>query len=291
MTNCSLNLPHPFDWHISGVGPCAELVAELQRIMKLSPMAEKTAGMTVMPRSDYDGLPEAERSRMSVFYARKAVRLFRHERSARWFLVLPDGILADRNTRIVLMWVMLQPFFLHCLTRGALPVHAASADRNGRSVIVAAAGDTGKTTTVRRLKPPWVERGDDAALLLPRRQGFELHPLPTWSEFIYGTNPLAAWDFEKGTDLGGIFFLQQANQDRAEPLPAPVATMMLYRSAMEALGPLQKQISPDLRTRIFETAADIIRVTPALILHATLRGDVQESIETVFSKPEKEFSL
>lgn len=285
MTSYSFNLPRPFGWKINGVGHGAELVDQLQRIMQLSRMSEgASAGITVMPRSHYDVLPEAERNRMSVCFSRKAVRLFRQDHSAQWFLVIPENILFDRNTRIVLMWLILYPFLLQCLTNGALPVHASSAARNGKSIMVPAAGDTGKTTTVRRLKAPWLELGDDSALLLPRGQGYELHPLPTWSEFIYGTNPHSSWDFEKGTALDGIFFLQQADQDRAEALSVPVATMRLYSSALEAMGYWKKQFGPDLKTIIFETAEAIARLTPAFILHATLHGDVQKSIENVLTE-------
>lgn len=284
MTSYSFNLPQPFGWKINGVGFGAELVDQLQQIMQLSRMSEDASGITVMPRSHYDVLPEAQRNRMSVFYSRKAVRLFRQDHSAQWFLVLPEDILFDRNTRVVLMWLILHPFLLQCLANGGLPVHASCAARNGRSIMVAAAGDTGKTTTVRRLKSPWQELCDDCALLLPHGQGFELHPLPTWSEFIYGTNPHSSWNFEKGAALDAIFFLRQADQDRAEALTVPVATMRLYSSALEAMGSWQKQFAPDLKTKIFETAATIARLTPAFILHATLQGDVQKSIENVLTE-------
>ena len=188
MLCCKLNLPEPFGWRIKGIGKCAELVDGLRKIMQLTQSSEDTAQLTVMPRSYYDSLPENKYSVWQIFYSRKAVRLFHNGDFSRWLMVLPENILADQNIRVVLMWLMSKPFYLHCLSNGGLPVHASSADLNGRGIIIAAAGDTGKTTTVRRLPPPWQELGDDTALLLPDNNGFRLYPLPTWSEFIYGRN-------------------------------------------------------------------------------------------------------
>lgn len=288
MLCCKLNLPEPFGWRIKGIGKCAELVAVLQQIMQLPQSSDGRADVTVMPRSYYDSLPKKECSGWQIFYSRKAVRLFRNEHFSKWVMVLPENILADRNTRIVLIWLMLKPFYLHCLTNGGLPVHASSADLNGRGIIIAAAGDTGKTTTVRRLPPPWQELADDTALLLPDNNGFCLYPLPTWSEFILGRNKSATWNMKEGTNLSGIFFLEQSEQDKAELLSSTLSMMSLYKSAMEALGELEKNMSNKLKAKVFETAANITAEISSFSLHATLNGKVWESIETALIEKAEE---
>jgi SynChlorMet cassette protein ScmC len=287
MLCCKLNLPEPFGWRIKGIGKCADLVAGLQQIMQLPQSLDDTAEITVMPRSYYDSLPEKECSDWQIFYSRKAVRLFHNGHFKKWVLVLPENILAERTTRIVLMWLILKPFYLHCLENGGLPVHASSAELNGRGIIIAAAGDTGKTTTVRRLPKPWQELGDDNALLLPNNDGVGLYPLPTWSEFTLGRNKSATWNVKKGAKLTGIFFLEQSEQDKADRFSSPLSMMSLYKSSMEALGEIEKDISNKLKAEIFETAANIIAKVPSFSLHATLTGKVWESIETALIEEEE----
>jgi len=287
MLCCKLNLPEPFGWRIKGIGKCADLVAGLQQIMQLPETSDETAEITVMPRSYYDSLPEKQCSGWQIFYSRKAVRLFHNGHFSKWVMVLPEKIQTDWNTRIVLMWLLLKPFYLHCLLNGGLPVHASSADLNGRGIIIAAAGDTGKTTTVRRLPKPWQELGDDTALLLPDNNGFRLYPLPTWSEFIYGRNKSATWNVKGGTNFSAIFFLEQSEQDKADRLSSPRSMMSLYKSSMEALGNLEKDMSNKLKTEIFETAANITAKVPSFSLHATLTGKVWESIETALIEDEE----
>ncbi len=280
MLCCELNLPNPFGWRIKGIGKCVELVDGLSKIMQLPQTSEGAAEMTVMSRSYYDSFSEKECSDLQIFYSRKAVRLFHNGHFKKWLMVLSEDILNDRDIRIVLMWLMLRPFYLHCLSNGGLPVHASSASLNEQGIIVAAAGDTGKTTTVRRLPEPWKEHGDDTALLLPDNDGFRFYPLPTWSEFIYGRSKSASWNVEKGTNLAGIFFLEQSEQDKAERISLPQSIMSLYESSMEALGGLEKDMSNKLRVKIFETTVSIAESIPSFALHATINGRVWESIES-----------
>ncbi len=279
MLCCKLNLPGVFGWRIKGIGKCVGLVQELKQIMQLSQTSEDAAEITVMPRSYYDSLPEKDCSDLRIFYSRKAVRLFHDKHLNTWLMVVPEDILGDRKTRIVLIWLMLKPFYLHCFSNGGLPVHAASASFNGYGIIIAASGDTGKTTTVRRLPYPWKELGDDNVLLLPHADGYYLYPLPTWSEFIYSRGHSASWNIEKGTKLTGIFFLEQSEQDKVKCTMSPIAIMSLYQSSMEVSGELKKDISGELNTKIFVTAADIISKVPAFSLYASLNGKVWESIE------------
>jgi SynChlorMet cassette protein ScmC len=279
MLSCKFNLPGVFGWKIKGTGKCAELVRELKQIMQLPEISGDPVEMTVIPQSDYDsGSGPAQ-----VFYRRKGVRIFHDGNLRNWLMTVPENILDDYKVRIVLMWLMLKPFYLHCLANGALPVHAASASLRGKGIIIAAAGDTGKTTTVRRLPEPWHELSDDTCLILPHNGQYHLHPLPTWSEFIHGRNKAASWKIESGAELKAIFYLKRAAQDRTESLMPPQSVMALYKSAAEALGSLEKDMPKELRKKTFESAGDVSSRTPSFHLYASLKGQVEKSIEGVFA--------
>ena len=280
MVCCEFGFPKPFNWKIKAIGQAAKPLAALRDIMLLPESSETDADLAVMPRSEYDLIPENERSGFNIFYSRQAVRLFHDERNDKWLLVFPEYILNDRTTRIILMWLMLRPFYLRCLCNGGLPVHASSAERDGKAIIIAAAGDTGKTTTVRRLPPPWCELGDDAALLLPYAEGngFNLFPLPTWSEFIYGANPTVSWSMKCDNKLAAVFFLKQAEYDKAEYLNSTRAMILLQQSAMEIIGELKEKLSVEQNLKTLDTAGRVIKATSAFTLHATLDGRIWEEI-------------
>ncbi|MBU8902546.1 MAG: SynChlorMet cassette protein ScmC [Victivallales bacterium] len=279
MLCCEFDFLSPFVWRIKAVAKCVELLDELRGIMQLSPSSEENADLTIMPRSYYNSLSENEYSDWQIFYSRKAVRLLHNSDCSKWLMVFPEDLMNNHDIRIVLMWLMLKPFYLHCLAHGGIVVHASSANLNGRGIIVAAAGDTGKTTTIRRLPSPWRELADDTALLLPHGDDFYLYPLPTWSEFVHGRNKSATWNIKKGTKLAGIFFLEQSESDRAERLSQPLSMISLYQSSVEAVGDIEEDISNELKTEIFETSVNITTKIPSFSLYATLNGKVWESIE------------
>ena len=279
MVCCEFGLPKPFNWKIKAIGKAAELLLALRDIMSLPESSEIDADLTVIPRSEYDIIPKDKLSAFYVFYSRQAVRLFHDKENDKWLLVFPEDILNDRTIRVILMWLMLRPLYLRCLRNGGLPVHASSAECDGKAIIIVAAGDTGKTTTVRRLPPPWRELGDDAALLLPcSNGGFCLHPLPTWSEFIYGANPTISWSMKCGNKLAAVFFLKQAEYDKAEHLNSTHAMISLQQSAMEIIGELKEKLSVEHNLKTLDTASKIIQASSAFTLHATLDGRIWETI-------------
>jgi SynChlorMet cassette protein ScmC len=262
------------------MGKCAELIEELGQIMCLPEIPDDgDARVTVMPRFHYNLLTEDELKDFNIFYERKAVRLFHNKSVEKWLMVFPEDILEEQQIRIVLMWLLLRPFYLNCISKGALPVHASSAELNGKAVIIAASGDTGKTTTVRRLPEPWREIGDDSAIILPYKEGFRVHAMPTWSEFIYGRSSSLSWDLSEGIELACIFFLKQSEDDRTEKLSPVKSLMSLYKSSMEAIAGMEKNMLIDNNKKLFHTVSEVTQKVPACILHATLSGKVWESIE------------
>ena len=280
MLCCELSLPKPFGWRIKAIGDCTKLLDGLQNIMQLTQCSEEDAQLIVMPRSHFQTHYEDECSDWEIFYSRKAIRILNNDKLSQWLMVLPEHILSDHDLRIVLMWLMLKPFYRHCLMHGGLPVHASSAHMNQSGIIIASSGDTGKTTTVRRLPKPWLELADDVALLLPNGDEVNLYSLPTWSEFIHGRDKNATWDVKNGVKLSGIFFLEQSTEDHAERISVPLSMMSLYKSSMEAIGDVEEDISTNVKTNIFEIASNISAKVPSFLLRATLTGKVWESIES-----------
>jgi SynChlorMet cassette protein ScmC len=126
--------------------------------------------------------------------------------------------------------------------------------------------------------------GDDLALVVRDATGnFVAHPLPTWSAVKSGE---IRWScrVNQAVSLRALFILEQAAQDRVEPLAGAKSTVMIAAAGGEALAPLNylpiRQVSP-VRKCIFDRAANLAAAIPAYRLHISLGGCFWEKIEEV----------
>lgn len=177
------------------------------------------------------------------------------------------------------------PLFQDVVLGGGIPLHAALIARGRRGIGLAAAGGTGKSTCSRRIPPPWKAMGDDTFLLLPGESGgYEAHPFPTWSDYLWRRSK-RTWDVSRSVPLEAIFFLKQAPTDKVTPIGEGEAAIYLGRSSNEVLAGYFRQFDPEtsraLRSRIFDAACRAARTTPAFILEVSLTGRFWEEIEKV----------
>lgn len=167
---------------------------------------------------------------------------------------------------------------------GGVLLHGALAERDGRGVLLAAPGGTGKTTASNRLPPPWRSLSDDMTLALRDAQGrWWAHPWPTWSRFLPG-GPGGVWDVQHAIPLHAIFYLAQAPEERVEPIGAGQATAMLVQSAEQAAyfsltRGLSIEESRALRQQSFDLLCALARAIPTFVLHLSLTGAFWVEIE------------
>ncbi len=119
--------------------------------------------------------------------------------------------------------------------RGGVLMHGALAERDGSGVILAAPGGRGKSTASNRLPAPWHSCCDDATLVVMDTQGnYWAHPWPTWSRFIGRKAAGGSWDVQHAVPLKAIFILDQAPEDRVEPIGMGQGVSLLVESAEQA---------------------------------------------------------
>ncbi len=88
---------------------------------------------------------------------------------------------------IVRMWIAMEPVYEAAVNSGGLPLHSALIERHGQAVLLVGDGGIGKSTCCRRLTAPWRPHSDDEVLILKdKRQKFVVHPIPTWSDYLWG---------------------------------------------------------------------------------------------------------
>ena len=166
---------------------------------------------------------------------------------------------------------------------GGVLIHGALAEWDGKGVILAAPGGTGKTTASERLPAPWRSLCDDTTLVVrdPRGQ-YWAHPWPTWSRFLEG-GPGGTWDVQRAVPVAGIFCLTRATANRVVPTGPAQAVSLLGEYAKQAstcmpLGLCQAAVRA-LHLQRFENLCALARAIPAHVLHIGLTGAFWQELE------------
>jgi hypothetical protein len=205
-------------------------------------------------------------------------------------------------------------FGAHAQTRGGALIHGALAARPTMSfrakreistsargisrfarndidtdgILLTAPGGTGKTTASNRLPAPWVSLCDDTTLIVRDANGaYWAHPMPTWSRFFQNGKG-GNWNVQQAVRLRAIFFLEQAEMDRATPLGAGHAAAALVQSIAQASHLMTRGIDDTfaraLRSEWFEVASLLTRHIPSFHLQLTLTGEFWKEIERCLNR-------
>ncbi len=179
------------------------------------------------------------------------------------------------------------PVYRKIIESGGMPVHAGLAELNGMGVVLAAPGDSGKSTCCRRLPRPWTVLGDEEAVVIKDQGGrFLAHPFPTWSD-IYDRGLKKSWDVGKSVSLKAIFFLEQSDTVDVLPIGRGRSAMQLNHLAREKLmrGWWCEDAEEETRLvrRVFDNACDLVRAVPSYTLRTNLTGRFWEQIEEVLA--------
>jgi hypothetical protein len=169
--------------------------------------------------------------------------------------------------------------------KGGILLHGALIERDGCGVTLAGPGRVGKTTASRRLPASWRSLSDDATLIIRDEQGnYWAHPWPTWSNFM-SDGPGGTWDVEHAVPLKAIFFLQQALQNRVEPVAPGQSVCLLVELAEHTSWSMSHRLANYERRAIllqrFENICDLVKDVPCYNLHLSLDGAFWKEIERV----------
>lgn len=194
---------------------------------------------------------------------------------------------------VLLMWKAILPIYRQAMTTGGIPIHAALIEHNGRGILLAAPGGTGKTTCCWRLPADWTALCDDETLLLPGMVSghYQAHPFPTWSNFYLNRTPLS-WNVAHAIPVKAILFLQQANTDRVRPVGQGQATALVYQASAQICrriwAKLEESERIPMQKSLFEFAGNVALNLPAFMLDVSLNGRFWELIEMVLAKGSSE---
>lgn len=182
-----------------------------------------------------------------------------------------------------LMALTVPAVFFSSIALAGLPFHAALVERHGQAVILAARGNTGKSTCARRVPLPWGAPCDDEVLVVRSPEGRYLaHPFPTWSDYITGRAPHHTWKVEAALPLAGLFFFEQALEDHCTPLAGYQAALAALHSAEQPMKRLLRWFAPaDIRryrVNMLANAAALVKQVPVFHLKVSFTGRFWEKI-------------
>lgn len=177
------------------------------------------------------------------------------------------------------------------LDRNGLFLHGALAEINGFGVILAGPSGVGKTTASIRLTEPWHSLSDDITLVVRDDQGrYWGHPWPSWSFFWESINSGRSWDVSCAVPLKGIFFLAQAQEDKAERIGAGQAACMLMETAQQATSGRLDDKSSDgaltaMNLQLFKNACIMAKSMKSFILNVSFNGQFWKEMDIALNSP------
>ena len=181
------------------------------------------------------------------------------------------------------MWRSLQPIYQRCLRAGGMPFHAALVELEGRGILIAASGGTGKSTSCRRLPDYWKPLCDDETFIVFNEQKeYQAHPFPTWSDYVAGHGE-KTWNVQYSVPVSGIFFLEKSEKDEVIPLGRGHAAALINESASQVCRRFWPKVHEELQIRLkrelVNNACKMAQKIPAFRLRASLHGRFWEEIE------------
>ena len=213
-------------------------------------------------------------------------RMWWHENLCEVYMELNIEFLEHGEIKFINMWWALREIYRHVLAAGGTPMHTALTEINGKGVLIAGPGDTGKSTCCIRLPDYWHVLCDDQVLVVfSEVSGYRVHPLPTWSDH-FGKDFKKNWRVERAVQLSAIFFLEQADRDEAVALrKQDQVILMIFEAAKEVWGSVWERVGVkekiEQSAALFHNTAEMSVAVSAFRLKATLHGEFWKEMERV----------
>lgn len=196
--------------------------------------------------------------------------------------------LMDKESVYMCMWSLMPYFFEKTFMVGGIPQHCTLIEYNGKGLIIAATGGTGKSTCARRLPESWDALCDDEALILKEGGIWYARPFPTWSDYLWDRDEKKAYDTHYKIPLAAIYFLEQSENDSVSQIGSGETATTLYRFSTHVCNRyyshLKKKLLLDYQSRLFENACSLSKEIPSFVLRASINGRFWEKIESTWNQ-------
>lgn len=274
-------------WGFSATEHILPWLEELKKIMRLeeSPANEIDYKLFFLALNKENLPPEQDETQWKVYKQGSVYRIWSHEHKPEIFVELNMDFIGHNEIKVINMWSSLKVIYRHYLNKNGAPIHAALAELNGKGILIAASGGTGKSTCSRRFPDYWKPLSDDTSLIIrDNTDSFRLHPMPTWSDHLW-SRKFTTFQSSYSVGLNSVFFLEQSKIDQVVPLQKAVAIQKIFESLKQIWESYWEKeeiaVKRVMVKKLFTTACEITSKTPCYTLKATLHGKFWKEIEKV----------
>jgi len=231
-TTYKLTLSDGKIWGFSATETILPWFEELREIMNLEPSSQEAADFKIvfLALNEENLHPYDDVNDWSIYKQGRAIRLWFHSSKPETFVELNKDFIDHPELKIVNMILTLRTIFRYYTRNGGSPIHTAFAEYNGKGILITAASGTGKSTCSKRFPDHWKSLCDDTALILKDKSNFyRVHPMPTWSDHLWGTR-FSTYQSSYSLPLSAIFFLQQGQKDEIVQVRKAEAIQRIYEA-------------------------------------------------------------
>jgi len=292
--NYRLRLANGQGWLIVAGKEAERIVTRLTRIMGLCPDGGEKLSRLIFVRgeqsaSEARGRLQALRGHEGDSRSKWTVRdlggpfLWSHPEAIDLICDLGTAEFCEEETTGMVR--CLSPIYHKAVLSGGLHLHAALLEYQENGVLIAASSGKGKSTCCSRVDFPWQPLCDDSVLVVRGEDGkYYAHPLPTWSEFFGGASE-RTWRVESHLPLSAIFFLEQAEEDKAVSIGRGHAAVLLTEFSTQLFN-IYSASRDETEKRaysklVFQNACRLADAVPSYILQASLEGRFWKEMEQV----------
>jgi len=287
--NYQLSLSDDTTWCFKATETIYPWLKHLADIMQLDETTEKSFDrrLLFLALKHSNNLPEINSIGEWNHYKQGTVyRIWSHKNHHEDFIELNIDYLNHPEIKFINMWSSLKPLYRYYTEKkGGGPIHAALAEFNGKGILIAASGGTGKSTCSIRLPSCWKPLSDDMALIVKGRDNcYRAHPMPTWSDHLWNLKK-SKFNTSYSVPIKAIFFLEQSDKDEIVHKSSTFGVQHIFQSCKQVWESYWKKI-PKVEERkmvhhVFNNSFDLAAKIPCYTLKATLHGKFWNEIEKV----------
>jgi SynChlorMet cassette protein ScmC len=283
----SLRLSNNDDWWITSDSENIGLIDRLAFIMNLKEYPSNKSAKIIFAESLDSGISKIYKSNQNI----KNWRCLNYSNVRIWQNDSIDDVIYEvkDNQEEIIKYIVLSnsllPIYLRNIDMKGLSLHSALAEYNGKGILFAAPGGTGKSTCYNRLPDYWKPLCDDETLIvLDQNDTYRAHPFPTWSDYLMKRKE-NTWDVQYSVPLSAIFFIEQSDHDEIIYIDRRKSTLSITGSAKQILAiflhGMKKEQKIDISTKMFNNAFDMAKKIPVFRLLVSLNGQFWKEVEKV----------
>lgn len=211
-------------------------------------------------------------------------RIWTKDNNNQFILELNKDFLYDNSTKYLGIIALYRIILFSMAKKQQVNIiHAASVAYNGKGILLAAPGGTGKSTCCKRLPNYWKNICDDTSIIVNDKNVFFTFPMPTWSDLVWNRIKKNYDLMSSSIPISSIFFLCQSDILMSSYINKTLSLVETNQSILEAWRPFLFKIGKKYKESIINNgilfAENMTSKIPCYYLELALDSNFWQEIE------------